>query len=268
MERILVLGTGSGITINCYSTCFLLQKDEKCLLVDTGSGNQLLNNIKNVGINFNQIHDLFISHKHIDHLLGIFPFLRKICQEMRKNNYNGILNIYCDKEIKNIVDTFISSTFHEVHKNQYKEYVKYHFLENEQNLKIMDYDVEVLNLYSKECIQYGFKAKLNNGKTIAFLGDVPCSEKNYDKIKDTDWVLHEAMCLEKEEPIIKAREKNHSIVSDVAETMQLLNTKNLIIWHTADNNIENRKNLYIEEARKYFKGNVYVPNDLEEIQLV
>ena len=76
------------------------------------------------------------------------------------------------------------------------------------------------------------------------------------------------MCLEKEEPIIKAREKNHSIVSDVAETMQLLNTKNLVIWHTADNNIENRKNLYIEEARKYFKGNVYVPNDLEEIQLV
>lgn len=267
MEKIIVLGTGSGITVNCYSTCFLLQKDERCLLVDTGSGNQLLNNIKASKININQIHDLFISHKHIDHLLGIFPFLRKMCQEMRKNNYSGILNIYCDKEIKSIVDTFISSTFHGVHENQYKEYVKYHFLEEGQKLNIIDYDVEVLDLYSKECIQYGFKTKLNNGKEIAFLGDVPCSEKNYDKIRDIDWVLHEAMCLEKEEPIIKAREKNHSLVKDVAENMQKLNVKNLVMWHTADNNIKERKKLYTDEAKKYFKGNVYIPDDLEIIEL-
>lgn len=267
MERILVLGTGSGITMNCYSTCFLLQNDQECLLVDTGSGNQLLNNIKNVGINFNQIHNLFISHKHIDHLLGIFPFLRKICQEIRKNNYLGFLNIYCDKEIKQIVDTFIDSTFHEIHKKQYKEYIKYYLLENEQKLHIMNYDVEILDLYSKECIQYGFKTKLNNGQIISFLGDVPCSEKNYNKIKNTDWVLHEAMCLEKEEPIIKAREKNHSIVIDVAKNMQILNINNLVIWHTADNDITNRKKLYTNEAKKFFEGNVYVPNDMEEIKL-
>ena len=267
MERILVLGTGGGITVNCYSTCFLLQKDEKCILVDTGSGNQVLNNIKDAGININQIHDLFISHKHIDHLLGIFPFLRKIFQEMRMNNYNGILNIYCDKEIKSIVDTFISSTFHEAHEKQYKEYVRYHFLENGQNLNIIDYDVEVLDLYSEECIQYGFKTKLDNGKTIAFLGDVPCSVKNEVKIKNIDFVLHEAMCLEEEEPIIKAREKNHSIVKEVAEKMQMLNVKNLVIWHTAENNLKDRKELYTKEAKEYFNGNVYVPNDLETIEL-
>lgn len=237
------------------------------MLVDTGSGNQLLNNIKNVGISIDQIHSLFISHKHIDHLLGIFPFLRKICQEMRKNNCHGILNIYCDKEIKSIVDTFISSTFHEVHENQYKEYIKYHFLENEQKLNIIGYEVEILDLYSKECIQYGFKTTLDNGKTIAFLGDVPCSENNYNKIKEIDWVLHEAMCLEKEEPIIKAREKNHSIVKDIAKNMQMLNAKNLVIWHTSDNDIKNRKKLYTNEAQENFKGNVYVPDDLDIIKL-
>lgn len=267
MERIVVLGTGSGITVNCYSTCFILQNDEKCLLVDTGSGNQILNNLKATGIDINQIHDLFISHKHIDHLLGIFPFLRKIFQEMSKNNYSGILNIYCDEEIKKIVDAFISSTFHAVHEEKYKEYVKYHFLQNEQKLNIMDYDVELLDLYSKECTQYGFKLKLKNDETLAFLGDVPCSEKNYDKIREIDWALHEAMCLEKEEPIIKAREKNHSIVKDVAERMQVLNAKNLVMWHTADNNMEKRKELYTKEAKECFDGNVYVPDDLEIIDI-
>ena len=75
------------------------------------------------------------------------------------------------------------------------------------------------------------------------------------------------MCLEEEEQIIKAREKNHSTVKDVAEVAENLNVKNLVLWHTWDNNIKQRKELYTNEAKKYFNGNVYVPNDLEEIEL-
>ena len=80
-------------------------------------------------------------------------------------------------------------------------------------------------------------------------------------------MLHEAMCLEEEEQIIKAREKNHSTVKDVAEVAENLNVKNLVLWHTQDNNIKQRKELYTNEAKKYFNGNVYVPNDFEEIIL-
>ena len=267
MERLIVLGTGAGITVNCYSTCFLLQKDERCLLVDTGSGNQILNNIKKLGVSLNQIHDLFISHKHIDHLLGIIPFIRKMLQDMKKNEYVGNLNIYCDKEIKRIVDTFIDSTFHEAHIEAYKKYVKYTFLENTQILKIIDYDVEVLDLYSKECIQYGFKTRLDNGKTIAFLGDVPLSEKNYEKIKNVNIALHECFCLETEKEEFKPYEKNHSTVKDVAEIMKELNVEEIVLWHTIDNNISKRKELYTNEATKYFNGKVFVPEDLEIIDL-
>ena len=49
--------------------------------------------------------------------------------------------------------------------------------------------------------------------------------------------------------------------------MELLNVKNIVLWHTKDNNIEKRKELYTNEAKEYFKGNVYVPNDLEIIEL-
>lgn len=267
MEKINVLGTGAGITVNCYSTCFTIQNNDKYLLVDTGSGNQLLNNLKESGINLNQIHDLFISHKHIDHLLGIFTLLRKIFQDMSRDQYQGTFNIYCAKEIKPIVDNFIANTFHEYHEKQYKDYVNYIFLENNQKFNIIGYDIEVLDLYSTECIQYGFKFKLNNGKDLVFLGDVPCSKNIYNKVRNVDWMLHEAMCLEEEEKIIKAREKNHSTVKDVAEKAEELNVKNLVLWHTWDNNIVKRKELYTNEAKKYFKGNVYVPNDLEEIEL-
>ena len=99
------------------------------------------------------------------------------------------------------------------------------------------------------------------------MGDVPCSDKLYDKIRNTDWVLHEVFCLESEEAKFKAREKFHSTVKDVAQKMEMLNVKNIVSWHTMDNNIQHRKELYTKEAKEFFGGNVYVPNDLEIIEI-
>ena len=73
--------------------------------------------------------------------------------------------------------------------------------------------------------------------------------------------------MDSEKEIFKPYEKNHSTVKDVAEVAENLNVKNLVLWHTWDNNIKQRKELYTNEAKKYFNGNVYVPNDLEEIEL-
>ena len=54
---------------------------------------------------------------------------------------------------------------------------------------------------------------------------------------------------------------------------QILNTdfkkiENLYIKSFEDDTIETRKKLYTEEAQKYFDGNVYIPDDLEEINLI
>ena len=174
MEKIIVLGTGSGITINCYSLSALLENNEgNYLLIDTGSGNQILNHLEMKNIEINRIHDIFISHKHIDHLWGLIPLLRYIMQQYSKHNYSGILNIYCAEEIKEIVDMFIRETFHKAHEDLYKEIVKYHFCENGKKFNIIGYEVEAIDTESIECTQYGFKTTLNSGKTLAFLGDVP-----------------------------------------------------------------------------------------------
>ena len=52
MEKLIVLGTGSGLTINCYSLSALLENTNgNYLLIDTGSGNQILNHLKAKNIN-------------------------------------------------------------------------------------------------------------------------------------------------------------------------------------------------------------------------
>jgi len=75
------------------------------------------------------------------------------------------------------------------------------------------------------------------------------------------------MCLEEDKDKVKPHKINHSTVKDVAVVMNKLNIKNLLLWHCRDNNIEMRKELFTKEAKEYFSGNVYVPNDLDEIEL-
>lgn len=75
------------------------------------------------------------------------------------------------------------------------------------------------------------------------------------------------MCLEEQKDKIKPHEKNHSTVKDVATVMNDLKIKNLLLWHCIDSNIKIRKELFTKEAKEYFCGNVFVPNDLDEIEL-
>ncbi len=79
--------------------------------------------------------------------------------------------------------------------------------------------------------------------------------------------MHEAFCLHSQADIFKHYEKHHSAVKDAAETAEMLQVKNLLLYHTEDRNLKGRRELYTAEAKEYFGGNVYVPNDLESFEL-
>ena len=140
-------------------------------------------------------------------------------------------------------------------------------IDNHEKVKILNYDVEVLDIIAKSDKQYGFKTILNNGKSLAFLGDEPLDEKLYDDVKNIDYLLHEAFCLESEADKYKPREKNHNTVKSASIKAQNIGAKNLVLWHTQENLGINRKEIYLKEAKENFNGNVYVPNDLDEIIL-
>ena len=79
--------------------------------------------------------------------------------------------------------------------------------------------------------------------------------------------MHEAFCLGSEANIFKPYEKGHSPALDVAKTMNDLNVKNLILYHTEESHGLDRKELYVSEAQSVFDGNVIVPDDLEIINI-
>ena len=124
-----------------------------------------------------------------------------------------------------------------------------------------------MDIKARGAKQFGFECQLN-GKRFVFLGDETLNPELYDKVKNSDYVTHEAFCLDSEENIFHAYEKHHSTVKSVSETMNNLNIKNLILYHTEDSHGSDRKKLYLEEGKKYFNGNIIVPDDLEIIEIV
>ena len=105
-----MLGTGNATVTKCYNTCFAIQREEDYFLIDTGGGNGILTQLEKAEIPLNRIHEIFISHEHTDHLLGIVWLIRMIATQMKKDKYEGNLNIYCHKELVDTIMTIAELT--------------------------------------------------------------------------------------------------------------------------------------------------------------
>ena len=68
--ELVMLGTGNAAVTQCYNTCFALRHPNKTLLVDAGGGNGILIQLEKAGIPLTDIHAMFITHAHTDHILG------------------------------------------------------------------------------------------------------------------------------------------------------------------------------------------------------
>ena len=102
---------------------------------------------------------------------------------------------------------------------------------------------------------------------IICLGDEPFNPVCESVVSGADWPLCEAFCLLAHADRFQPHKKHHSTVADAARLAETLSVRHLVLWHTEDATYDQRKALYTAEAREYFSGEVYVPYDLEVIEL-
>lgn len=267
LERLVVLGTGNAIVTKCYNICFILQNDEKYFMVDTGGGNGILCALEKQRISIENIHDIFITHEHSDHLLGIVWMFRMIATAMKKGSYEGVCNIYCHEELKSTIDIIIRLTIQKKLYHFLGKRILLNTIEDGECKDIIGYEVEFFDIGSTKAKQYGFTLRLKNGEKLTFTGDEPFNAKNMQQLKGSDWLLHEAFCLASQTEIFKPYEKHHSTVKDACTLAQKEKIPNLVLWHTEDINLNKRKELYQIEGKQYYQGNLYIPNDLDMINL-
>ena len=125
----------------------------------------------------------------------------------------------------------------------------------------------LLNILSTKEKQFGFSAEFADGMNLCCLGDEPYNEVCEIYAQNADYLLSEAFCLYGDRDIFKPYEKHHSTVKEACELAEQLQVKNLILYHTEDKHIDKRKELYTDEGKQYYYGNLYVPDDLDVINL-
>ena len=160
--QITMLGTGNATVSQIYNTCFVLQTSSTLMLVDAGGGNGILAQLKKVNVQISDIHHLFVTHAHTDHVLGVIWVIRMVAQ---CKGYEGLLHVYGNDKVMKVIKTII------------------------------------------------------------------------------DMILAKKQLAEE------------------------LGVKNIILYHTEEKTLANRKENYTREAAENFKGRIFVPNDLEVIEL-
>lgn len=265
--KLTILGTGNATVTECYNTCFAFSEQGEHFLIDAGGGNQILKILKNAEIPLSKIHNIFITHEHIDHLLGLIWLIRMTGQNINKDAYEGNLNIYCHEDLVDIIRTIAGLTIQKKVCRHFDSRILFCPVKDGESREILGHQVTFFDICSAKAKQYGFSMELQGDKRFTCVGDEPYNKKNEAYVKGSQWLMHEAFCLYREADTFKPYEKHHSTVKEACETAENLRIPNLILYHTEDQNIKKRKKLYTEEGKAYYHGNLFVPDDMETFEL-
>ncbi len=151
--ELLILGTSSAApTTKRNPSAQLLNVAERFFLIDCGEATQI--QLRRYKTKFQKIDHIFISHLHGDHFLGLPGFLASMHLLGRKQE----INIYCPKELKEIIDKINS-----VSETRMSYEIKWHFTKNDKlNLLFEDDKTEVYSFPMKHrifCTGFLFKEK-------------------------------------------------------------------------------------------------------------
>ena len=267
MSRLIFLGPGSAFATQTYNACFALQQGDEYFLVDAGGGNGIIDQCKKAQIPLTSIRNMFITHNHSDHVLGAIWIVRFIGLQIDKGLYKGNFTLYGHQEVIDFIRYACRQTLPLKFTKQFDQRILFQVVEDGKKFTIQDSLFTFFDIYSTKLKQFGLKVILPNGLSFVCLGDEPYHSKTEEYVLNSDYLLCEAFCLDRDKKIYKPHEKHHGTALEGAKTAQLLGVSNLIFYHTEEDTLSTRKQTYSAEAKQVFSGQVYVPNDLDIIEI-
>lgn len=265
--ELIMLGTGSAMVTKCYNTCFALRNGEEYFLVDGGGGNGILTQLEKAEISYENIKSMFVTHGHTDHIMGAIWIIRKYAMLMHNGKFNGEFNIYCHDKSAEILRTLSTMMLTRKLLKFVDNGVNICEVTNGEKFNVIGMEIEAFDIESTKDKQFGFKSMMPNGMKLTCIGDEPYNPVNKQYVEKADWLLQEAFCLYEDRHIFKPYEKNHSTPIEAGTIAEELKVKNIVLYHTEDKRLNERKVLYSKEARSVYNGNIYVPDDLEKVKL-
>ena len=274
----------------------LLNYKSENILVDCGEGTQ--RQFRKADLNPAKITKILITHWHGDHVLG----LPGLVQNLSRNNYNKVLEIYGPKEssrfFKNMLSWFYTDVKIKIKVIEVNEGI---FFENEEFIlkatklnhtvpclgySFIEKDKRKINLNylkkfklennpiirelqkGKDIIWNGKKIKnklattIKKGKKVAFILDTGFTSNIIDLAKDSDLLVCES--THSDELKEKAAAYHHLTAKQAGEIAKKSKVKELILTHFSQRYKE--VGFLMKEAKKNFK-NTKVANDLDSFEI-
>ena len=245
--ELIMLGTGNAMVTRCYNTCFVLSSGEEYFLVDAGGGNGIFKQLEQAGVPFTGI--------------------RKIATLMSNDKYRRNFIVYGHNEVIDALRTFCRLTLPGKILKYIDERIFWGEVKDGTRKEILGLPICFFDILSTKMKQFGFRVLLPDGQVLVCLGDEPYNEACKKYVEQADWLLAEAFCLYRDREIFSPYEKHHSTALDAGRLAEALGVKHLVLYHTEDKTLAERKEAYTREASSVFTGRVYVPDDLERISL-
>jgi ribonuclease Z len=211
--KVLILGCGSAIpTSRRNPSAQIVSVDDKHYLIDCGEATQ--NRLRENKIKLQRIEQIFISHLHGDHYLGLIGLL----QTMHLLGRTKPITVFAPEGLKKIIDTHFEITGHKVNYPLTIETVntQKHYLIFEDN-KIEVYSIPLDHRIP--CSGYLIKEKqklphLNTDKIIEY--NIPVAYFNSIK-KGKDFIMPNGQIIKSKELTLPAEpSKSYAYCSDTA----------------------------------------------------
>lgn len=193
--KLTMLGTGNALVTECYNTCFLLEDNGQLFLVDGGGGNAVLHQIRHAGYDWMDIRHIFVTHKHIDHLLGIIWMVRMICQYMDHGEYRGDAYIYSHGEVLALIRDMAGRLLREKEAAFIDDRLRLVEVTDREAREIIGHEATFFDIQSTKAKQFGFRMDIGNGEMLTCCGDEPLAPAVERYALGSKWMLHEAFCL-------------------------------------------------------------------------
>ena len=217
--------------------------------------------VERAGLRKEEIHDLFVTHAHTDHLLGVIWLVRMALQ------FRYSLNIWSHAKVLSLLDGICRQILPQKEVSRLGDLVAFQRLEDGGTFRVGDMNFQCFDIHSSKEPQFGFTAIFANGRHLCCLGDEPFNPLCREYAQDADWLMHEAFCTYADRERFRPYEKSHSTARDAGRNAHELRARNLILYHTEDRTLETRSERYANEAHEAFTGNIIVPDDLQIIPL-
>ena len=266
--NITFLGTGTPRpNIEKLGPSLLIKHKNYESLIDVGRGTTL--RLNQIGNDFSKINEIYLSHFHFDHTIGLPDFWLTSNLWQKKTDTFIFGPVGVKKFCNNIYEAYKLDLKYRLKENSYSKLACFNFnsyVDNKAKSSVNIFSFK--NNHGHVDNSYGFLISFKD-KKIVYSGDTSVSENVLSNAKDADILIHEVIAMS--DKIYKKNKKHrdvaatHTTVKQLISILKKTKPKLTILNHALLFGVSEKS--VLEKIKKDYKGEVIFSYDLMSLDV-